>query len=143
MIITKRHLDRRTVLRGLGATIVIISGGLDISVGAVVGLSTVCIALAVGWTGLAVAVHRSHLDEAQRRVGRIQTLATAADAGSKLLCCLRITAQAQPRAPRAPSVATSPLLRDRDFERDRLCSARLSRRRRTAGVSARRDFQSP
>jgi L-arabinose transport system permease protein len=32
-------------------TIVIISGGLDISVGAVVGLSTVCIALAVGWTG--------------------------------------------------------------------------------------------
>src|SRR5580698_6087358 len=32
-------------------TIVIVSGGLDISVGAVVGLSTVCIALAVGWTG--------------------------------------------------------------------------------------------
>lgn len=32
-------------------TIVIISGGLDISVGAVVGMSTVCIALAVGWTG--------------------------------------------------------------------------------------------
>ena len=32
-------------------TIVIISGGLDISVGAVLGLSTVCIALAVGWTG--------------------------------------------------------------------------------------------
>jgi L-arabinose transport system permease protein len=32
-------------------TIVIISGGLDISVGAMVGLSTVCIALAVGWTG--------------------------------------------------------------------------------------------
>jgi ribose transport system permease protein/L-arabinose transport system permease protein len=32
-------------------TIVIISGGLDISVGAIVGLSTVCIALAVGWTG--------------------------------------------------------------------------------------------
>jgi L-arabinose transport system permease protein len=31
-------------------TIVIVSGGLDISVGAVVGLSTVCIALAVGWT---------------------------------------------------------------------------------------------
>ena len=31
-------------------TIVIISGGLDISVGAVVGLSTVCIALAVRWT---------------------------------------------------------------------------------------------
>ncbi|HZZ26234.1 MAG TPA: ABC transporter permease [Roseiarcus sp.] len=33
-----------------GQTIVIVSGGLDISVGAVVGLSTVCIALAVGWT---------------------------------------------------------------------------------------------
>ena len=32
-------------------TIVIISGGLDISVGAVVGMSTVGIALAVGWTG--------------------------------------------------------------------------------------------
>ncbi len=32
-------------------TIVIVSGRLDISVGAVVGLSTVCIALAVGWTG--------------------------------------------------------------------------------------------
>jgi ribose transport system permease protein/L-arabinose transport system permease protein len=32
-------------------TIVIVSGGLDISVGAVVGMSTVCIALAVGWTG--------------------------------------------------------------------------------------------
>ena len=32
-------------------TIVIVSGGLDISVGAVVGLSTVSIALAVGWTG--------------------------------------------------------------------------------------------
>src|ERR1700739_936701 len=32
-------------------TIVIVSGGLDISVGAVVGLSTVYIALAVGWTG--------------------------------------------------------------------------------------------
>ncbi len=32
-------------------TIVIISGGLDISVGAVVGLSTVSIALAAGWTG--------------------------------------------------------------------------------------------
>jgi L-arabinose transport system permease protein len=32
-------------------TIVIISGGLDISVGAVVGLSTVCIALGVEWTG--------------------------------------------------------------------------------------------
>ena len=32
-------------------TIVIISGGLDVSIGAVVGLSTVCIALAVGWTG--------------------------------------------------------------------------------------------
>jgi len=31
-------------------TIVIISGGLDISVGAVVGLTTVCIALAVRWT---------------------------------------------------------------------------------------------
>ena len=31
-------------------TIVIISGGLDISVGAVVGLSTVCIALGVEWT---------------------------------------------------------------------------------------------
>jgi len=31
-------------------TIVIVSGGLDISVGAVVGLSTVCIALAVRWT---------------------------------------------------------------------------------------------
>ncbi len=31
-------------------TIVIVSGGLDISVGAVVGMSTVCIALAVGWT---------------------------------------------------------------------------------------------
>ena len=34
-------------------TIVIIAGGLDISVGAVVGLSTVSIALAVGWTGSA------------------------------------------------------------------------------------------
>ncbi len=34
-------------------TIVIVSGGLDISVGAVVGLSTVSIALAVGWTGSA------------------------------------------------------------------------------------------
>lgn len=32
-------------------TIVIVSGGLDISVGAVVGMSTVYIALAVGWTG--------------------------------------------------------------------------------------------
>lgn len=32
-------------------TIVIVSGGLDISVGAVVGLSTVCIALGVEWTG--------------------------------------------------------------------------------------------
>jgi L-arabinose transport system permease protein len=32
-------------------TIVIISGGLDISVGAIVGMSTVAIALAVGWTG--------------------------------------------------------------------------------------------
>ena len=32
-------------------TIVIVSGGLDISVGAVVGLSTVCIALGVVWTG--------------------------------------------------------------------------------------------
>lgn len=32
-------------------TIVIISGGLDISVGAVVGLGTVCIALATEWTG--------------------------------------------------------------------------------------------
>jgi len=32
-------------------TIVIVSGGLDISVGAVVGMSTVCIALAVEWTG--------------------------------------------------------------------------------------------
>lgn len=31
-------------------TIVIVSGGLDISVGAVVGLSTVCIALGVEWT---------------------------------------------------------------------------------------------
>lgn len=31
-------------------TIVIVSGGLDISVGAVVGLSTVCIALGVAWT---------------------------------------------------------------------------------------------
>ena len=32
-------------------TIVIVSGGLDISVGAVVGMSTVCIALGVDWTG--------------------------------------------------------------------------------------------
>src|SRR5579872_2111304 len=32
-------------------TIVIVSGGLDISVGAIVGMSTVYIALAVGWTG--------------------------------------------------------------------------------------------
>ncbi len=32
-------------------TIVIVSGGLDISVGAVVGLSTVCVALGVAWTG--------------------------------------------------------------------------------------------
>ena len=31
-------------------TIVIVSGGLDISVGAIVGLTTVCIALAVRWT---------------------------------------------------------------------------------------------
>src|SRR5580658_7449595 len=32
-------------------TIVIISGGLDISVGSVVGMSTVCIATVVTWTG--------------------------------------------------------------------------------------------
>ena len=32
-------------------TIVIISGGLDISVGSVVGMSTVCIATVVAWTG--------------------------------------------------------------------------------------------
>src|SRR5208283_5436888 len=32
-------------------TIVIVSAGLDISVGAIVGMSTVSIALAVGWTG--------------------------------------------------------------------------------------------
>ena len=54
-------------------TIVIISGGLDISVGAVVGLSTVCIALAVGWTGSPLLSHPVR----RRRSGRSPAPSTA------------------------------------------------------------------
>lgn len=42
--------------------------------------ATGALVIAVVWTGTAVEIHRSHLDEAQHQAGRIRTLATAADA---------------------------------------------------------------
>ena len=51
-------------------TIVIISGGLDISVGSVVGMSTVCIATVVAWTGSTTLEHcGGHCGRRRRRLG--------------------------------------------------------------------------